>query len=105
MKATAMKMPLVCLAALLVYGCGTSDGTGVQQPAPPPHGPVTFAQVAVVIQANCAKCHDGTNQPAFTEANFKASKAKDELTSGGMPLPPNTISAADKAVLLTYLGS
>lgn len=87
--------------------CGQKNEvvTPVPTPAPTPAGPVTFDQVAAVIATNCAKCHNGTQEPAFTSAAvFKASTAKAHLVSGEMPPAPNTISAADKATLLAFLG-
>lgn len=80
---------------LLLVGCGPVD---------PPGFDPAFAKVQPVIQANCGSCHNGSFQFAFTSASqFKASKALDELTTGGMPPPPNTISPSDKAVLIDYL--
>lgn len=109
MKKEALKVILVCAMSIIFYACGSSDGTGGNPPpAPPapPSGPApSWQQVAVVLQANCAKCHNGSTVFAFTEATFKQTKAKDELTSSSMPPPPNQISAADKALLLAYLGS
>lgn len=108
MKRKVLKIFSIIAMSIIFYACGASDGTGTNPPAPPapPSGPApTFAAVAPIIQANCAKCHNGVKVFAFTEATFKQTKAKDELTSGDMPPPPATISASDKAALLAYLGS
>lgn len=83
-----------------LVGC-SGAGTAVQTvPADP-----AWANVSAIIGRDCAGCHNGSEEPAFTSgAVFRASPAKDELTSGGMPPPPNTISDEDKQALLSYLG-
>lgn len=102
---------LLCTQVLAVgcfAGCGQKNEVVTPvgpTPAPPPPAAVTFDQVATIIAANCAKCHNGTEEPAFTSAAvFRASPAKAKLVSGQMPPSPATISAADKATLLTFLG-
>lgn len=103
---------VVILSSSALLACGTSAGdpgygSSPAPAAPTPSGPAvkpTWDQVAAIIQADCAPCHNGTKEPAFsTSAAFTSSQAKAELTSGAMPQPPATISVADKATLLGFL--
>lgn len=102
-----------CLAmvAVVIVSCGGGGGGYGSEPAPAPPKPTGDAQwdaAAKAIAANCAGCHSPGNAkglPVFDSgAAFKASKAKAKLTAGLMPPPPKTISDADKALLLAYLG-
>lgn len=99
-------MRLLALVSVLgLVACGSSGGSSYQSPAPPTPPP-TWDQVAAVIQADCAKCHNGTTEPTFNSgAVFKGSQAAAKLTSGEMPPAPNTISDGDKSLLLAYLKS
>lgn len=101
---------ITTLFALSTAGCGSggSDGYG-GSPAPttppPQEDPQWTNTINALVQKDCGKCHNGTKEPAFTSsAQFKASQAKAKLQSGEMPAAPATISAADKATLLAYLG-
>lgn len=102
-------MRYVCIAVLVTLAsCGQKNEVVVPTPAPGPVPPpvvVTFDQVAPVIAANCGPCHNGDEEPAFTSAAvFKASSAKGRIKAGTMPPPPRTLSAGDKATLLSFLG-
>lgn len=101
--------------AWLFTGCGGGskdpDVSVEPAPAPPPASApqpppdAKWDAVKALITANCDKCHTGAGLPAFdSAAAFKTSAAKARLTAGTMPPPPATISAADKAELLAYLG-
>jgi hypothetical protein len=62
--------------------------------------------VATIIKADCAGCHNGTQQPLLTpEATFRTSPIITKLSSGQMPPPPRTIADADKAALLAFAAS
>ena len=98
---------IILFVMTILFGCsgGGSDDGGYSQQPPPAQTP-TWDEVAVIIQADCAGCHDGTKEPLLTpSATFKASPAAAKLKSGEMPKEPKTISDADKAKLLAYLGS
>jgi len=104
-----MKCLLFCAIVVLALGCSNGDD-GYQSPAPvPPPASVPadpqWAAVAAILATNCRPCHDGTKQPLLTPAaTLKASSALAKLKAGTMPPPPKTISAADKATLIQYLG-
>jgi len=102
-----MKYLLLFIIVVLV-GCSNADD-GYQSPAAPPPASVPadprWAAVAAILATNCRPCHDGTKQPLLTPAaTLKASSALAKLKAGTMPPPPKTISAADKATLIQYLG-
>lgn len=86
---------LLLLAGVGLQACGPVD---------PPGFDPAFAKIQPILAQDCGTCHNGSEVFAFTSAaQFKASKALDELTTGGMPPPPNKISDSDKAALLDYL--
>lgn len=96
----------VLALATVLAACGQKSEV-VKGPPPAPAGPQpTYAQVAPLVAKNCGGCHKpGSSLPQLgTEAQLRASKAKTELSEGGMPPPPKTISAGDKAALLSFLG-
>lgn len=112
MSRVADVMKLLTLVAVcgVCLACGQKNETTTIPADPPAKGPASttpvFADVAPIIRKNCAPCHNGSEAPAFPNAAaFRASAAKAELESGGMPKPPVTISPADKAKLLSFLGS
>lgn len=102
------RLILILTLSIPVSACSSGSQEPAPAPAPPapsPTPPPTFAQVQAIIQANCAKCHDGKTQPILdtTEAQLKATPAKALLESRQMPPPPNVISDADRASLLAFL--
>lgn len=98
-----MRFMLFASLAWVVTACGEPRDPDVSYG--PPADP-KFEEVRPVVAANCGKCHNGVKHPLdFSKAGvFKASKAKARLTAGTMPPAPATISDADKATLLAYLG-
>lgn len=95
----------VCLA------CGQKNSTTTIPADPPAKGPASsapvFSDVAPILAAKCIPCHSQhAGTPIFeSEAALRASQAKAELESGGMPEAPVTISPADKATLLSFMRS
>lgn len=98
-------MALAGISALVLAAALIHCGGGSAPPAPHvPSGSVTWEQTNAVIQKDCAGCHNGSYQPSLTPSSvFLASPAKSLIESGQMPPPPSTMSAADKATLLSYL--
>lgn len=81
-------------------GYGSGDGTGNSDGSGDDQG---FAEIKTVIDANCGKCHDGTNQKPFnTEARFRSSKALARIENGTMP-PSGNLNADAKSKLVAYL--
>lgn len=94
-----MKWLLVMALTWIIVACGEYSS---EQPAPADDP--AFAQVKPVIARACGRCHNGSEEPAFTSAAvFKGSTAKARLVSGTMP-PGGRIDPADKSALLSYLG-
>ncbi len=107
-----MLKPII-LMTLFVWSCGTESSktpVGSNPPAPTPTptaGPTPapgggddaalWAKAQPIVNKNCAGCHasDGFIKSL---AQWRASKAKDEVTSGSMP-PGKPLSPQDKAVL------
>lgn len=106
MRSILSKLLVIAAVAFVLVSCGDGGSYDSRAPAKPqPTGDAAWDKAALVIAANCAGCHDGAKEPLLTPAaTFKASPAKAKLSAGAMPPPPRTISAADKAVLLAYLG-
>lgn len=102
---TLLKCAVVGLVSWLATSCGDSDGYGDKPspPAPQPTGDKAWDAVADVVARNCAKCHNGSNQPLLgPKATFLASPVKAKVSAGLMPPPPATLTDADKKILLDY---
>jgi mono/diheme cytochrome c family protein len=101
---------------------GQGEGSVVVQPnqpdpcsqVPPPSDPenpqptkVTFSDVAAIVTANCAGCHNGAREFSLqTREDFVAKNPTplNELLSGGMPLwNPGFKDTADGKLLIQWL--
>lgn len=101
---------LICI--IFLVGCGMEPSGSYKEPAPtdpqPPSGTVTFAQAKVVIDEQCASCHEGA---AFIQTGpaFKASTSRQRINSGNMPKKSGRnypiYNNAKKKILLDYLTS
>lgn len=105
------------IAVLLFFGCGsereiTPKGDFGGPPAAPNPEPVEpgapapdFASIQPILQRACLRCHTGE---AFltNEAAWRASSAKQRVTSLNMPQPGSnearTLSGADRAKLVAF---
>lgn len=93
----------LAFVAITVAGCGIDNSPDVEyrRPAQPD---TAFDSVKSVVDAKCAKCHNGSTHPLNFDAPgvFKASKAAARIKAGTMP-PTGPLDDASKVTLLGYL--
>lgn len=90
-------------ASIIPEPCGSTQPT---DPTDPP-AKVTFNDVAGIVKANCASCHNGTSNFSLkTREDFVSKKPfpLDEIQAGSMPLRnPGFKDTADGKLLIQWL--
>ncbi|MGB0993748.1 MAG: hypothetical protein ACPG32_14925 [Akkermansiaceae bacterium] len=97
----------VFASLVLIASCGRTEKEIVYKDAPMPQtggetGQVSFAQVKPLLDRHCAQCHNGGQQRAFTQANFKQSGSAKRIRDNNMP-PAGNLPAQAKMTFLGYL--
>ncbi len=102
-----LKLLSVCVLAYWCISCGGDTKVYEQAPSKPapPAPSAAWLAVKADVDANCAKCHNGSGHPLDlrTEANFRLPKVKARIEAGTMPPAPTKLDPVVRDGMLAFL--